>query len=664
MVPLAYPPHRHLRKQGYLSFECAFNSERDLRLIQNIHIMGRSLLYSPEVTQCYKALKEKYLSGRTTLKNGTGHHISSHIEMLAFIRLMNRDHARHLKQGLSKIPNTEIQPGYTTQDILVQAVHSKKFEILTRTVMRTINIGDESVAIHQTTSKEGSRTDMVQFLGEDIKGGPYDEIIKTIQAKKNHTEREIAHAILNPFDPNLSQELKTLGANLYVLLMLTEGARNNAALITHVMVLQLIEKGALTFDQALSAEPGCRFPMRGSDAVRNTQWFEATFMSKHSLQTTWPRYKKVDTNYRKSMGIFKDEWSVTQKWLEHFEGQLWAKFTKVKKLSRLDKAKNTKYWEDKIAEEDDASGVDEERVRDRVVETIERKYNDLKRVIEDAVITNWTCTPSPVDEFKDKTLKELTLDEQTKLFSAIENLDLGYVKNVLVSGVDLRHVVQTQGYSLLSYAIVKLDNSREASEILRLLILNPSIDKNDGGKTEKYDLPSPLITAIRMGKTDVAIRLINMGANINLGFQIKHMQSPPGCAVKKTPQIFTPQYFEDQKAVIIKGFHRELVNVDLCTSDFELEQVGYTPLHFAAAMLNVDLCKALINLGANRQAKGPDGESIYDLAEILETELRHNEAVYWDVNARDKPYRRLKEPQQQKRREITELLKQEIVDLN
>ncbi|MBP7075303.1 MAG: hypothetical protein KBA81_07980 [Rhabdochlamydiaceae bacterium] len=621
-------------------------------------------MYSPEVTQCYKALKEKYLSGRTTLKNATGHDISSHVEMLAFIRLMNRDHARYLKQNLSKIPNTEIQPGYTTQDILVQAVHSKKFEIPSRTVMRIININDESVSIEQTNSIEGSRTDMVRFLGEDIRGGPYDEIIKTIKSKKNHSERQIAHAILNPFDPNLSQELKTLGANLYVLLMLTEGARNNAALIIHMMVLQLIEKEALTFDQALSTEPGCRFPMRGSDAVRNAQWFEVTFMAKHSLQTTWPRYKKVDTNYRKSMGIFNDEWSVTQKWLKHFDGQLWARFTQIKKLSKLDDTKNTKYWENKIAQEDEASGVDEERVRDRVVETIERKYDDLKRVIEEAVSKNWICTPSPVDEFKEKTLRELTLDEQTKLFSAVKNLDLGYVKKVLVSGIDLRHVVQMQGYSLLSYAIVELDNSREANEILRLLILNPSIDKNDGGKTEKYDLPSPLITAIRMGKTDVAIRLINMGANINLGFQIKHMKSPAGCAIKQVFQIFTPQYFEDQKAVVIKGHHRELVNVDLCTSDAELEQVGYTPLHFAAAMLNVELCKALVNLGANRQAKGSDGEPIYDLAKILEAELRQNPAVYWDVNARDNPYRKLTSSQKEKRREIKELLKQEIVDLN
>jgi ankyrin repeat protein len=615
-------PHRSLKRQEYISFKCEFKNQLNQTLIQNIHIMGRALLYSAEVTALYKELKRSYLSDRmTTLKDFTHHDVNSQSDMLALVRLMNRDHARHLKQSIQENPGIGIQPGYTAQDLLTQLVaandqakNKRKPRIDSRTVIRMININGKSVCLKQRTTSKGNRSDQVILVGQNMSDGSYDKILNTIESlkKSNHSEQAIARAILDPFDANTSEELKTIGTNLYVLLIATEGARNNAAFVTHMMVLELIRDGKLSFEQALSHKPGCRLPMRPKEAVRNTQWFEASFMPQHSFQTTESRVKKVTTNHQKALTIYKDELAVTKKWIMH-----------ITKCSDWHKS--------------------------------EELFEQRRNRIEEAVSRYWGCCIAPIDVYAKREFDQLDLEKQTQLFTAIENEDLDFVKKVLFSGVDLSQVVQEQGYSILSFAIVVLGNSHNANEILRLLVLNPSIDKNKGGNNGKYHLPSPLITAIRMGKTEVAIQLINIGADINLGFKLSSKYK------KNKYKIFTPQYFEQQKSMLVYGHSCTLINIENYDNDWETKDAGYTPLHFAAAMLNEKLVEALVKLGANRLVQGYDGETPYDLADgFWEAELRDNPALYWDANAEKKAFPKLTSAQKESRRIIKELLSDQL----
>ena len=97
---------------------------------------------------------------------------------------------------------------------------------------------------------------------------------------------------------------------------------------------------------------------------------------------------------------------------------------------------------------------------------------------------------------------------------------------------------------------------------------------------------TPLSTAIVNGRTEIALELINAGANPDLPMSD---YLPPLCSAAFHGNI------EVVKALLKAGADKEAVNM-----------VGYTPLGSAAEMGHLEVAKVLLAAGANPDGHGCD----------------------------------------------------------
>lgn len=167
--------------------------------------------------------------------------------------------------------------------------------------------------------------------------------------------------------------------------------------------------------------------------------------------------------------------------------------------------------------------------------------------------------------------------------------DVECMKSSLSLGANV-NATDDDGVSVLFHAVCNGNDSRYSVDVVKA-ILTKELNINEVRYDDKY---TALLVAIKAGRNDIAIILIESGADFNL-------KSSVG---------------ETALTVAATGGDVMLVS-SLISHGADIEETteqGYTPLMFAAYNDEYELVDFLLKSGANPYAANSDGESIIDVS--------------------------------------------------
>lgn len=183
----------------------------------------------------------------------------------------------------------------------------------------------------------------------------------------------------------------------------------------------------------------------------------------------------------------------------------------------------------------------------------------------------------------------------TRLFEAIEEASPDEVRKQLEAGAD-----PSAKQEFLDDPALKAAVESESMEILKLLLeAGAQINaKTSGGETA-------LTEAARTGKVEMVKILLEAGANPNI--QDRMEMTPLHWTIhwsRQTAQTPTKPGYIETVQHLLKGGAR----VDLSHSD------GTTPLMMAAKLDEAEICRILMEAGADRKARNKEGQTAADIA--------------------------------------------------